>query len=678
MRTKFRFTGLLMAGLLWGSLPSFGQTAVSGFDVRNMDQSVKPGDDFYRYINGNWMKNNPIPDDKSRFGAFDQLAELNNLQLKEIVDMLLKKTYDKGTTQQKIADFFASGMDTVSIQKQGIQPLAKIFKMIDGAKNKKALINVIAQLYGMGLESLFDVYGDQDSKNSSQVIAQISQSGISLPDRDYYLNTNKRSVEIREAYQKHIEKMMQLSGLSAEAAAKAAKTILGMETKIAGFSMSRLEQRDPNAIYHKMPVADLQKMLSEIDLDTYLTTMGAPKVAEINVAQPEFFKGLNQMIQSVDLADWKTYLKWKMLHTTAGLLSSPFETENFNFYGKFLSGRQQMEKRWKKVLGVVSNNLGEAIGQIYVEKYFPAESKAKMVKLVENLKIAYAARIQKLEWMQPETKTKALEKLAAIVVKVGYPDKWRDYSKLEIKRESFFENTLNAYAFGVKRNLEKIGKPVDRTEWGMSPQTVNAYYSPTMNEIVFPAGILQPPFFDVNADDAINYGAIGVVIGHEITHGFDDEGHQFDKDGNLKNWWTAKDSIEYVKRTTSLEQHYNSFVAIDSMHIDGKLTLGENLSDNGGMIISYDALMLALKGQKLDAKIDGFTPSQRFFMAYAQVWRQNIRPKELMRRLKEDVHSPGEWRVNAGVFNIAEFYKAFDIKPTDKLYLKEELRAKVW
>jgi len=678
MRKKMYFVGLLFAAVLFGSVQGYGQGAVSGFDVRNMDLSIKPGDDFYRYVNGNWMKNNPIPADKSRFGAFDQLAELNNLQLKEIVDLLLKKTFEKGTTQQKISDFFASGMDTTAIKNQGVKPLENIFKMIDGAKNKKALVTVIGQLYAMGLDGIFDVYGDQDSKNSSQVIAQISQSGLSLPDKDYYVNTNKRSVEIRENYQKHIEKMLVLSGFKAEDAAKAAKTTLEMEVKMANFSMSRMEQRDPNAIYHKMPIADLQKMMSEVNINTYLETIGAPKVSEINVAQPDFFKGINDLIKKVDLADWKTYLKWRMLHTTANLLSSEFETENFNFYGKFLSGKPQMEVRWKKVLNLVSGNLGEAIGQIYVEKYFPPEAKQRMIQLVANLKTAYAARIQKLEWMQPETKTKALEKLAAINVKIGYPDKWRDYSKLEISRASYFDNALKAYQFGLRRNLDKIGKPVDRNEWGMSPQTVNAYYSPTMNEIVFPAGILQPPFFDVNADDAINYGAIGVVIGHEITHGFDDEGHQFDKDGNLKNWWTPKDTLEYQKRTTTLANHYSSFVAIDSMHIDGKLTLGENLSDNGGMTISYDALMLALKAKPADATIDGYTPSQRFFLAYAQVWRQNIRPKELMRRLKEDVHSPGEWRVNAGVFNIAEFYKAFDIKPTDKLYLKEELRAKVW
>lgn len=650
-------------------------------DIVNMDKSFTPGNDFYRFANGGWMKNTTIPEDKARYGAFDELLEQNKKNLKAIIDeAVAAKKAPKGSVKQKIGDLYASGMDTTAIDKVGIEPLKPFFDKIDGIKSVDDLIQVAGYFHSFGIGPFFGLYSDQDSKNSSMVVMHLSQGGLSLPDRDYYLGKDKRSKEIRDEYVKHIANMFVLVGESPEKSSKIADKILTIETKLAEKSMSRLERRDPYKTYNKFTYDELKGLAPTVNWDSYFVAMDINQPKEFIVMQTEFIKALNDFINDISLDDWKTFLKWKFLTRSASFLNNEIVEENFDFFGRKLSGNKKNEPRWKQVLNVTNAVLGEAIGQLYVKKHFPPEAKQRVLDLVNNLKKAFEVRINGLDWMGDETKAKALEKLASIKVKIGYPNKWRDYTDLEISRDSYFQNLVNARKFSMRYNMSKIDKPVDRDEWHMTPQTVNAYYNPNSNEIVFPAGILQPPFFFMNGDDAVNYGAIGVVIGHEMTHGFDDKGRLYDKEGNLKEWWTEADAEEFKKRSEVLVQHYHGFVAIDTLRVDGKLTLGENIADYGGLTMAYKALEIAkeAKGEKLDEKIDGFTQKQRFFLGYAQVWRQHIRDKELMRRLKEDVHSPGEYRVNGAVFNIPQFYEAFDVKPDDMLYRKPEQRAKIW
>jgi putative endopeptidase len=492
------------------------------------------------------------------------------------------------------------------------------------------------------------------------------------------VSDDARSKEIRTEYQKHLVNTFKLIGYSEADAAKNAETVVKIETELAKASSTRLALRDPIANYNKTDLAGLKKLAPEFDWNLYFTDLGLTQTKDINVGQPKFLTAMAKLTKSVPIEDWKIYLKWNLVRTASTSLSSAFEKENFAFYGTVLSGIKEMKPRWKRVVSETSGSLGEAVGQLYVEKYFPATSKTRMVALVSNLKAALSERIQNLTWMSAETKKAAVTKLEKINVKVGYPDKWIDYTPVAISKDSYFVNVMNASRFDFKRNLDKIGKPIDRTEWGMTPQTVNAYYNPNMNEIVFPAGILQPPFFYADGDDAVNYGAIGVVIGHEMTHGFDDQGRMFDKDGNLKDWWTKVDADNFKKQTQVLIDQYSSLKVLNDLTVDGKLTIGENIADLGGVNVSYTAFLKALAGKDVNEKIDGFTLSQRFFLAYAQVWRNNIRDKELMRRLKEDVHSPGVARVNGIVYNIPAFYTAFNIQPTDKLYKTVEKRASIW
>lgn len=684
MPRKFIFASLMITGLtsiLISCTMSHKKGLVKepAIDLKNMDTTVSPGSDFYQYVNGNWMKNNPIPATKSRYGAFDKLDEDNDAKLHELVLEISKKTgLKKGSNEQKVSDFFASGMDSGKIDKLGAQPVKPFLDKINGITDTKSFSEVAGYMQMSGISPFFYFFGDQDSKHSENIIPWIYQDGLGLPDRDYYFEKEDRFVKIRSEYIRHIEKMFGLLGEKGAVSKKNAELVMKMETNLAKASMTLLEQRDPKKIYHIKSPAELEKISPNFNWKLFYDQLGYSQKFNINVAQPEFIKNLDKMLKDFPIADLKVFLSWKVIDKLAPFLGSDFVAEDFNFHGKILSGKKENEERWKRVLNTTSYALGEAIGQIYVEKYFPPEAKQRMVTLVENLRKAYSARIKAVTWMSDETKNKALEKLNAMNVKIGYPDKWRDYTKLEITRDSYVENIINASRFEIARNLAKIGKPVDRTEWGMTPQTVNAYYSPNMNEIVFPAAILQPPFFNVNADDAVNYGAIGVVIGHEMTHGFDDQGRQFDKNGNLSDWWTPEDAAKYEKMTKLLVDQYNGYQVIDSFRINGKLTLGENIADYGGLTISYEAFQLALKDHPQKENIDGFTPDQRFFIGYAQVWRQNIRDEELIRRIKEDVHSPGKFRVNGGVVNIPAFYAAFNIKPADRLYRQPELRPAIW
>lgn len=651
--------------------------ASQAINLSDLDVSVKPQDDFYRYANGGWMKNHPLPEEYSRYGSFDKLQEDNDKMLHALVEEL-SKGQSSEAVGRKIGDFYASGMDTAAIEKEGITSLKPYFDKINQVKTFADVQKLIAEFHKMGVSSLFNFYGEPDSKNSEMMIGVLYQGGLGLSDRDYYISNDKRAVEIRTEYVLHLQHMFELLGVAKEEAAKKADRVMKFETKLANSSITRLEERDPEKNYNKKPYPEVKKLVSSYDWDNYFKSIGLANPGDINVAQVKFFSELNALLPTVDMDTWKDYLSWNLIDNTANYLSSDFVNTNFNFFGKFLSGQPKIKPRWKRVLGATNNTVGEAVGQMFVKKYFPPQAKERMLKLVENLRESLGDRIKNLDWMGDSTKQKALDKLAAIRVKIGYPDKWRDFSGLKVQRGSYVLNVLEGNKFETEYQINKIGKPVDKDEWFMNPQTVNAYYSPNLNEICFPAGILQPPFFFMDADDAVNYGAIGVVIGHEITHGFDDQGRLFDKVGNLTNWWTDDDTKRFKDRSQVLVDQFNQFSVLDSIKADGALTLGENIADLGGLNISYNALQKSLKENPVTEKIDGFTPEQRFFLAYAHVWGQNIREQEILRRTKEDVHSLGEFRVNGPLPNMPEFHAAFGIKEGDKMYIAENKRAVIW
>jgi len=654
------------------------KSMVKAIDPANMKVSVNPGENFFEYANGSWMESNPIPDEYSQYGAFTVIYEENQKQLKSLVEEVsAQKDTKQGSVNQKIRDLYNSGMDTNKIEKLGIKAISKQLGQIDKLQTKEDIQKHIASMHRSGSYPMFYFFAETDQRNSSMEIGNFYQGGLGMPDVDYYLSDNERIASIRDAYSEHLKKMFILKGESEPVAEEAARTILNIETDFAKVSKSRLELRDPVANYNKMDLTQLEELSPKFNWSLYFEQLGLSDPGEMNIGQPDFIVGVGDILEKYSVEDWKAYLTWNLLDNSANYLSKDFVEQNFDFFGRTLSGKQEMQPRWKRVLATTSGGLGEAIGQLYVEKYFPAQSKERMLVLIENLRKSFAQRIEQLDWMSEETKVQAKEKLATITVKVGYPDKWKDYSELEITADNYYQNVSNAREFEFKRNLAKIGKPVDKTEWGMTPQTVNAYYNPSNNEIVFPAGILQPPFFYQDADDAVNYGAIGVVIGHEMTHGFDDMGRQYDKDGNLNDWWTAEDADRFTKKIAKLEKQFNDYTELDTLHVDGKLTMGENIADLGGLNISYNALQMSYNG-KTPGPVDGFTSDQRFFLAYASVWRQNIRPEELMRRLKEDVHSPGDARVNIPPFNMDVFLKAFDIKDTDRLFIPEGERAFIW
>ena len=641
----------------------------------NLDLSVIPGNDFDTFANGGWKKLNPLPADRGRFGSFDQLAEVAEKQVQDLVKTTAASNNPKGSIPDKIATLYNSGMDTAKIEKQGLEIVTPFLKEIDQINTIEQVQEAVIRMHQYGIFPLFGIFGAADSRNSSMVIAQLTQAGMGMPDRDYYLNEDPRSVDLRAKYMTYVTTIFKLTGNDDAVAAQSAQKIMALETQLAKAAMSRLEQRDPNKTYNKVTTAELAKLAPSFNWNRYFADLGLGDPGSVNMRQPNFLKEISNMLTTVPVDDWKIYLKWCLINETASYLSFDFEKASFDFYGKAMTGTDVMRPRWKRVLGETSGALSEALGQLYVKAYFPQSSKDRMIKLVSNLRVSLGERIKNLEWMSPETKTKAMEKLKTITVKIGYPDKWRDYTGLEIMDDAYVMNVLRANKFAMDFNLNKINKPVDKGEWGMSPQTVNAYYSPDKNEIVFPAAILQSPFFFKDGDDAVNYGAIGVVIGHEMTHGFDDQGRKFDKEGNLTDWWTPEDSKRFDERTKILVDQYNNFVVLDTLHADGRLSLGENIADLGGLNISFQAFKTA-NTQK--GKIDGFTPDQRFFLAYGHIWGQNTRDKEIQRRTKEDVHSLGRFRVLGPLQNLPEFYAAFDVKAGQKMFLESDKRAKIW
>ena len=654
------------------------KTKNRGFDLANMDPTVKPGDNFFRYVNGTWLKNTEIPADKSRWGSFIELREENKRRIKELMEKARSKTQEDGSPMQKIGDFYSTGMDVDRINNQGYTPIRKDLKSIDQLKNGADVQKMIAKMHTKSISPLFGFGGSPDMENSKMIIPWLVQGGLGLPDKDYYLDRKGRAPEIRKEYIKHLTKMFKLINYSTQEAQKAAEVVMDLETRLAKVSMDRADTRNPQNITHKFSLAKLDNKLSvNYNWDSFFDQVGLDEPGNINVAQPEFFKELSKMVEEIPVAKWQTYLKWNLVNSAAKYLSEDFETQNFEFYGKFLHGQEEMSPRWKRVQGTVNSALGELVGKSYVKQYFPPEAKKRMDRLVKNLRLIYRDRIKTLPWMSEATKKKALEKLDAFGVKIGYPEKWRDYSKLEIKKDSYFANIKRARKFNFDYELNKINKPKDPTEWHMYPQTVNAYYNPTNNEIVFPAAILQPPFFNVNADAPINYGAIGAVIGHEMTHGFDDQGRKFGPEGNLNLWWTEKDAQRFMKRANILKKQYDQFVLLDSLHLNTDLTLGENIAYLGGLTIAYHALQKEL--EKNPSKvIDGFTPKQRFFLGFAQVWRGKIRDEALANKIQTDPHPPGNLRTNGTVRNLDAFYEAFEIEPSDSLYLPEKKRVRIW
>ncbi len=677
MNTKFYLPILALALTAGACNGKKENVQAGGIDLNNLDRSVSPEADFYQFACGGWMKAHPLTDEYGRFGSFDLLAENNRQQMKELIEGLAANPAEQGTIARKIGDLYNIAMDSTKLNADGGAPIKPQLEKIAAVKDQKALNQLIAEMTRQGFGPYFGVYIGPDDMNSSMNLVQTYQGGLGLGDRDYYIKEDEHNTEIRTKYEAHVAKMFQLAGWTEKEAGKAATEVMAIETQLAKASYEKVKMRDPHANYHKMSVEELKKNIPGIDWDVYFATLGLQGITELNVGQPEPIQEVASILNTVDLEAQKSYLQWKVIDAAASYLSDDFVTENFEFNGKVLSGVKEMKPRWKRAVATVDGAMGEAVGQMYVEKYFPAAAKERMVKLVGNLQQALGERIQGLEWMSDETKAKALEKLAAIYVKVGYPDKWRDYAALEIKDDSYWFNILRSNEFDFNYMLSKAGKPVDKTEWLMTPQTVNAYYNPTTNEICFPAGILQYPFFDMNADDAFNYGAIGVVIGHEMTHGFDDQGRQYDKDGNLKDWWTAEDAKNFEARAQVLVNWFDSIEVLPGLHANGQLTLGENIADHGGLQVAFQAFHNATKNAPL-GEVDGFTPEQRFYLAYANVWAANIREEQIRFLTQMDVHSLGRWRVNAALPHINGWNEAFNIKEGDLMYLAPDNRASIW
>ncbi|HLK51376.1 MAG TPA: M13 family metallopeptidase [Bryobacteraceae bacterium] len=632
------------------------------FDLNAIDKSADPCVDFYQYACGSWIKNNPVPADQSRWGRFDELMERNRDVLHDILEDAAHAKSKRDATTQKIGDYYAACIDTAAIDARGLAPLQPEFERIANLKDKTELAPEIAHLHRNGMGALFEFGSGQDFKNSSEVIAQTDQGGLGLPDRDYYIKDDEKSVELRKLYVEHVEKMLELAGDTADSAKRNAETVMRMETALAMGSLDRVSRRDPEKIYHRMSKQDLENIAPAFRWNQYFTDSGAPSFQSVNVASPDFFKAANSLIESAGLDDWKTYLRWHVLHSEAPLLPTKFVDENFNFYGKVLTGAKELRPRWKRCVDFTDNQLGEALGRKFVERTFGGDAKQRTLKMVEAIEKALGQDIDQLTWMTAATKQQALIKLKAITNKIGYPNKWRDYSSVEIKPGDAVGNGMRADHFEFQRELDKIGKPVDRQEWSMTPPTVNAYYDPLMNNINFPAGILQPPFYDKLADDALNFGGIGMVIGHELTHGFDDQGRQFDAKGNLRDWWTEADAKAFEERAACIEKEYTNFSPLPGVHLNGKLTLGENTADNGGVRLALMALHNSTSPAEENKKIDGFTQDQRLFLAFGQVWCENQREENLRLRAQTDPHSPGRFRVNGVVQNMPEFQKAFSCK----------------
>ncbi len=647
-------------------------------DRANMDLAVKPGDDFFEYANGAWLKNNTIPAKETSWGSFMQLRDFN---INAVQSLLKKAEADKnaapGSIEKRVGDFYAAGMDSVTIEKLGYSPIKPDIEKINQIKDLKGVLDEVAYMRTNGIGSPMFGFGiGQDSKNPNKMVVNLRQGGTSLPDRDYYLKSDARVQKIQTAYKNYIATLFTLTGSDAATAQKNAETIFNIEKQLAQSQMSRVEMRDPQKTYNKFAVADFNKTTPTLNWVDLMAKMKVKGQDSLLVGQPKFFTDLNGLLTATPVADWKTYLQWNLLRNSASLLSSPFVKASFA-YSQVLSGQKVQTPRWQRMSSATDGTLGELLGQLYVKEYFTPEAKARMEELVGNLRKAYAIRISKLDWMSDATKQKALAKLNAFTPKIGYPNHWETYTGLKVNRNTFFQNVRNASKWGYDDNVKKLGKPVDRTLWGMTPPTVNAYYSPVMNEIVFPAGILQFPFFDPKADDAVNYGGIGAVIGHEMSHGFDDQGSQYDKDGTLRNWWTPEDRKKFEAKTGALGKQYDAYTILDTIHVNGKLTMGENIGDLGGLNVAYTAFKLTKQGQG-NEKIDGFTPDQRFFLSFAQIWRGKKLPESAAQQVVTDPHSPEQYRAIGAPVNMDAWYTAFDVKPGDKLYKKPEDRIRMW
>jgi predicted metalloendopeptidase len=676
------FAGLAFAafaGTFAASAQSAAPAKAKAIDPADFDKAAKPCEDFYQFANGAWLTAHPIPADRSRYGGFDALSDRNRDVLKKILEETSAKAdWPKGSPEQKVSDFYATGMDAAAREKAGAAPLAPAFATIAKLRTADDLPAVLAELHLSGVNAGFGFRVAQDARNSTRYIGILNQGGLGLPDRDYYLKADPKSKDLRAAYEAHVAKLLELAGSAPDAAKAEAAAILALETKLARASLTRVENRDPQKTYNKRTVAALNAEAPGFDFAKFLADLGATAATEANVRQPGFFTAFAALARSVPPAEWRTYLRWHAARTAAPLLSRAFQDEDFAFNGRRLNGTPQQEKPWRRVEAATDFALGEAVGPIYVARAFGPRAKERTKILVENMRAALKERIDALPWMSPETKAQAQRKLAAFGVKIGYPDVWKDYTVLVISRSvSYAENVRQARIFETKRNLAKLGKPIDRTEWGMTPPTVNAYYNASMNEIVFPAGILQPPFFYEDGDDAVNYGGIGVVIGHEMSHGFDDSGSQYDADGNLRNWWTPEDRKAYDARTALIVKQFDSYKPLPDLAINGKLTLGENIGDLGGIKIAYAALQKALAGKPRE-KIDGFTPEQRFFLSYATIWRSQYRDESMRVQLNTNPHSPGHWRAIGPPSNLPEFYDAFGCAEGTPMRRAEADRPSIW
>jgi endothelin-converting enzyme/putative endopeptidase len=645
------------------------------FDVNAIDKSADPCQDFYQYACGSWLKNNPIPPDQSSWGRFNELHESNQIALRGILEKQSADKPGRNAIDQKIGDYYSACMDEATIASKGLAPLKPYMDSINNMKSKSDVPAVLAGLHKGGVNAFFGFGAEPDFKNSKMNIATTDQGGLSLPDRDYYFKDDAKSVELRQKLEQHIAKTFELYGEPSAKAAAEAKTVMAVETDLAKGSLNRTDQRDPEKIYHKMGVGDLQKLTPEFAWNQYISAVQPPSFDSLNVAVPDYVKSMNKLLADNDLETVKTYLRWQTLHSATPMLPKAFIDEDFEFYGKTLRGAKELRPRWKRCVQYTDNDLGEALGQAYVAEYFPPEAKARTLQMVHQLEAALKQDISELSWMTPETKKQALEKLSRIDNKIGYPNKWRDYSSLNVVRGDALGNSVRANQFEFNRQLKKIGQPVDRNEWGMSPPTVNAYYNPLENNVNFPAGILQPPFYDQKADDAVNLGGIGMVIGHELTHGFDDEGSQFDADGNLKNWWTKDDKEQFDKLEDCFVKEYDGFVVVDDVHIKGKLTLGENTADNGGLRVAHMALLDVL-GTTPTKEIDGYTPEQRFFISYGQIWCENETPQQARLLALSNEHSDPKYRVDGVISNSAEFAKTFGCKAGAPMVSKPACR--VW
>lgn len=678
MKTKhcIAFAALAVAALS-GCAGQKEAKVSTGINLANLDTTAVPGNDFFRFACGGFNDSHPLTAEYSRYGAFEMLMEDNQKQLKEMIEGFASKENQAGSQGQKIGDLYNLAMDSVKLNADGIAPIKPMLDRIAAISDKNQIMQVKAEMFNNGIGTYFSNYVYGDPKNSTLNIFQIAQGGINLGEKEYYLDTDESTTAIREQYKLYITKLFTLAGFSEDEAKQRMADVMEVETAIAKASYSAVERRNPEANYHKMSYDDLKKTFPGIDWDAYLKALGVEGVTELNVEQIEPIKEVENLINTLPLSRHISYLQYNLLDAAANYLSDDFVAARFDFYGKVLSGRQANQPRWKRAVNAVNGMLGEIVGQMYVEKYFPAAAKERMVALVKNLQSALGERIQAQEWMSDSTKVRAMEKLSTFHVKVGYPDKWKDYSDLNIEKDSYWANVCRAAQWGTKDMFSRIGKPVDKDEWLMSPQTVNAYYNPQTNEICFPAAILQYPFFDMNADDAFNYGAIGVVIGHEMTHGFDDQGRQYDKDGNLKDWWAEGDGDRFNERTKVMVDFFNNIEVLPGLKANGQLTLGENIADHGGLNVSYLAYKNATKNNPLPEE-DGFTADQRFFIAYATLWAGNIREEEIRSRTKSDPHSLGEWRVNGALPHVDAWYEAFGITEKDSMYLAPENRCRVW